>query len=181
MRNGDRVLDAGAGTGSTALLAAERVGPAGYVTLVDMSRGMLKVGRERADAAGLADRMTFGIGDLLHLPFRDGLFDVALSTYSLCPVGNPTRGALEMLRVVKPGGLIGIAHSTDPKGGVMRRLAHLVESVVWRFPSVSLGCRSVEVLPTLEDAGCAVRFSRTVGIPLWPFQVFVVEKPRSQA
>lgn len=173
---GDRVLDCGAGTGSSALLAAEKTGPDGGVTLIDMSRGMLGVARERAGAAGLAGRMSFEIGDLLRLPYADDTFDVALSTYSLCPVGNPMKGALEMLRVVRPGGLLGIAHSAEPTGALTRRLADLVESVVWRFPSISLGCRSVEVLPALEEAGCRVRFRRMIGVPLWPFVVLVVEK-----
>ena len=173
----DRVLDCGAGTGSTALLAARRMGAQGSVTLIDMSPGMLGVARERAEAAGLEPSMTFEIGDLLRLPFADDTFDVALSTYSLCPVGDPVKGAKEMLRVVRPGGLMGIAHSADPTGAFTRALAHIVESVVWRFPSISLGCRSVEVLSALEEAGCRVRFRKTIGVPLWPFVVFVVEKP----
>jgi ubiquinone/menaquinone biosynthesis C-methylase UbiE len=177
VRAGDRVLDCGAGTGSTALLAASDVGDGGSVACVDVSPGMSRVARERAEAAGLANRMTFELGDLLRLPYADGSFDVALSTYSLCPVGDPRKGALEMLRVVRPGGLVGIAHSAEPTGAVTRWLADVVESVVWHFPSISLGCRSVEVLPALEEAGCRVRLERKIGIPLWPFAVFVVEKP----
>ena len=42
---GDRVLDCGAGTGSTALLAAREVGPSGVVTALDASEGMLEVAK----------------------------------------------------------------------------------------------------------------------------------------
>ena len=48
VRQGDLVLDAGTGTGSTALLAAQKVGPQGKVTLFDMSDGMLAVARKKA-------------------------------------------------------------------------------------------------------------------------------------
>ncbi|MDH3292404.1 MAG: class I SAM-dependent methyltransferase [Gemmatimonadota bacterium] len=177
VREADTILDCGAGTGSSALLAARRAGARGRVTLFDLSRAMLHVARERAEAASGTAPMTFGVGDLLHLPFADGTFDVALSTYSLCPVSDPVRGALEMFRVVKPGGRIGIAHSAEPRGALRRWLADKVESLVWRFPSISLGCRSVAVLPALKQAGARLRFEAHIGIPLWPFAVFVLEKP----
>ena len=139
---------------------------------------MLEVARRRATAAGLSDRIVFRTGDILALPFPDGAFDVVLSTYSMCPLYDPAKGALELLRVTRPGGRIGIAHSVEPTGRVTRWLADIVEDVVWRFPMISLGCRSVSVLPALQRAGARVLFSRYIGVPLWPFFVFVVEKGR---
>jgi ubiquinone/menaquinone biosynthesis C-methylase UbiE len=67
VRQGDRVLDAGTGTGSTALLAAQTVGPQGKVTLFDMSEGMLAVARKKAAARGLQDRIEVYTGDMIHL------------------------------------------------------------------------------------------------------------------
>ena len=177
VRPGDSVLDCGAGTGSTALLAAKAAGPDGAVTLFDLSEGMLAVARDRAARLGLADRLAFRAGDMARLPFADNSFDVVLSTYSLCPLYDPAAGAREMLRVARPGGRVGAAHSTLPRGRVMRRLAERVEDVAWRFPSLSMGCRAVEVLPALEAAGARMVLKRRIGVPLWPFLVFVVEKP----
>lgn len=174
---GCRVLDAGAGTGSTALLAAEKTGPSGAVVLYDMSDGMLAVARRRLDRAGFGDRVEIQTGDIGSLPFEDGSFDVALSTYSICPLYDPARGALELYRVVRPGGLVGIAHSVEPRLPWVRWLADKVENVVWHFPWISLGCRSVSVLPALRGAGARIVFQRRIGLPLWPFVVFVVEKP----
>lgn len=179
VRAGDRVLDCGAGTGSTALLAARKMGDAGRITLVDLSAGMLTVARDRM--AGVRMHADFLIGDMLHLPFADGRFDTVLSTYSLCPVTDPAQGALELYRVLRPGGRIGIAHSTEPEGPFRRWLADRVEDVVWRMPSISLGCRSVSVIPTLERAGGRVVFRQRIGVPLWPFVVTVVEKPKDSA
>lgn len=174
---GDNVLDCGSGTGTTGILAARKVGPDGRVTLFDLSDEMLTVAEEKVADAGLRDRIAFQTGDIVHLPFDDGEFDVVLSTYSMCPLYDPKEGALELYRVTRPGGRIGIAHSTDPENPILRWLADRVENLAWRFPSLSMGCRSVEVLPTLKKAGGQVLFSKRIGVPLWPFFVFVVEKP----
>ena len=107
---GDVVLDCGAGRGSTGIMASKRVGPAGHVTLFDLSPEMLDVAREKIAGPNLP--IDLQTGDMVHLPFDDATFDVVLSTYSLCPLYEPARGALEMYRVVKPGGKIGVAHST---------------------------------------------------------------------
>jgi len=174
----DRVLDCGAGTGSTALLAARRAGPRGRITLFDLSEGMLEVARRRAGNAGLESRMDFRSGDMESLPFEDASFDVVLSTYSLCPLYDPERAAAELYRVTRPGGRLGIAHSTEPEGSFTRWLAARVEGVAWKIPALSLGCRAVSVLPALERAGVRVLFRRRLGVPLWPFLVLVLEKTR---
>lgn len=174
---GNAVLDCGAGTGSTALLAAEKVGPKGQVTLFDMSEGMLAVAKERAGVAGLLDRLRFDVGSVHDLPYDDRSFDAVLSTYSMCPLQDPEQGALELYRVTKNEGRIGIVHSTDPEGALTRWLAEKLEDVAWRFPSLSLGCRSVSVLSALERAGGRILFQKRIGPPLWPFFVLVVKKP----
>jgi len=178
VRKNDIVLDAGAGTGSTALLAARKAGENGKVTLLDMNEGMLIEAKRKAEKAGLSGRLTFKTGDMEHLPFDDDTFDTVLSTYSLCPLFNPEKGALELCRVTKPGGRIGIAHSTEPEGRIIKWLADKVEDIAWRMPWLSMGCRAVSALPALKEAGGRVLFKRTLGIPLWPFMVFVLEKPR---
>lgn len=174
---GNTVLDCGAGTGTTGLLAATKVGPKGKVTLFDLSDAMLAVARKKVMQQGLQDRVTFQTGDMVHLPFADATFDVVLSTYSLCPLYDPERGALELYRVTKPGGKIAVAHSTEPRNLVLKWLADRVEDWAWHFPWLSMGCRSISVLPVLGRAGARVIFSRTISVPLWPFLVFIVEKP----
>jgi demethylmenaquinone methyltransferase/2-methoxy-6-polyprenyl-1,4-benzoquinol methylase len=173
---GDRVLDCGAGTGSTGLLAAQKVGATGKVVLFDMSDGMLAVATQKMVQARMRERVEFEAGDMLGLPFEDNSFDVVLSTYSLCPVYDPVRAATELYRVTRPGGRIGIAHSTDPNTPLVKWLADRVERIVWHLPSLSLGCRSVSVLPVLQQLKCKVIFKKYMGVPLWPFLVFVAEK-----
>jgi ubiquinone/menaquinone biosynthesis C-methylase UbiE len=177
VKQGDLVLDAGGGTGLSTVLAAHAVGPTGSVAVIDLSPGMLQRAEERIAAEGYGDRVSLRIGDILHMPYPDGLFDVVLSTYSVCPLADPAGGVEEMWRVLKPGGLLGVAHSSEPNHPVMRWFADRVEDIVWRWPQLSLGCRSVSVLPRLLDLGGAVAFERKIGIPLWPFRVIVVKKP----
>ena len=173
----DEVLDCGSGTGTTGIMAAKKVGPKGKVTLFDLSDAMLAVAREKVARAGLERRVAFQTGDIVHLPFDGDRFDVVLSTYSLCPLYDPEKGALELYRVTKPGGKIAVAHSSEPRNPVVKWLADRVEDWAWHFPWLSMGCRSVSVLPALERVGGRVIFSKTIGIPLWPFFVFIVEKP----
>jgi ubiquinone/menaquinone biosynthesis C-methylase UbiE len=178
---GDRVLDAGGGTGSTGLLAAERAGAAGRVVVLDQSRGMLAQARRRAEQTGARRRIAFVVGDIQHPPLRDAAFDVVLSTYSMCPLVRPSEGAAQLYRLTRPGGRLGVAHSTEPRGRVMRWVADRVESWAWRWPGLSMGCRAVSVLPHLRELGAVVEQDRHVGVPLWPFHVFVVRKPAVQA
>lgn len=174
---GARVLDCGAGTGSTGLLAARKVGPGGNVVFFDLSDDMLAQAREKIEREGLQQRASFLTGDMVYLPFEKDSFDVVLSTYSLCPVYDPRKAALELYRVARPGGKIGVAHSTRAANPVVRWLAGIVEGTAWRFPSLSMGCRSVSILPQLQKAGGEVMWSTQIGFPLWPFLVFVIEKP----
>ncbi len=173
----DNVLDCGSGTGSTGILAAKKSGPEGKVTMFDLSDAMLEVARQKVTGENLQNRITFQTGDMTHLPFDDSTFDVVLSTYSLCPLYDPEKGALEMYRVAKPGGKIACAHSAEPQNKFVRFLADKIEDVAWHFHWLSMGCRSVSVLPALENIGCKVIFSKNIGVPLWPFFVFIVEKP----
>ena len=173
---GNEVLDCGAGTGTIGIMAAKKVGPNGKVTLFDLSDAMLAVAQKKVIQEGLQDRVTFQTGDMVHLPFDSDKFDVVISAYSLCPLYDPEKGALELYRVTKPGGKIAVAHSTEPRNPTVKWLADRVEDWAWHFSWLSMGCRSINVLPALESVGGRVIFSKNIGVPLWPFFVFILEK-----
>jgi ubiquinone/menaquinone biosynthesis C-methylase UbiE len=110
IRAGERVIDIAAGNGNATLAAARRFAD---VTSTDYVQALLEKGRVRAAADGL--QVGFRVADAENLPFEDASFDVALSTYGAMFTPDHAKPAREMLRVVRPGGRIGLANWT-PEG-----------------------------------------------------------------
>jgi SAM-dependent methyltransferase len=110
VRAGERVIDIAAGNGNATLAAARRFA---HVTSTDYVPALLDKGRARAAAEGLA--VEFEVADAEDLPFADGSFDAALSTFGAMFTPDHARPAREMLRVVRSGGRIGMANWT-PEG-----------------------------------------------------------------
>jgi ubiquinone/menaquinone biosynthesis C-methylase UbiE len=108
LRPGERVLDAGCGTGYTTRLAARAVGPAGRVKGVDISDGMLKVARERAEAEGLAN-CELVRGELLGTMAAEppATYDACTCTWVVGYVGVKDL-AERATHVLRPGGRLGI-------------------------------------------------------------------------
>jgi ubiquinone/menaquinone biosynthesis C-methylase UbiE len=107
LRSTDRVLDVAAGNGNASLAAARRYAD---VTATDYVPELLEQAVRRASADGLP--LQIRVADAENLPFADGEFDVVLSTYGVMFSPNQARAAAELLRVVKPGGRIGLANWT---------------------------------------------------------------------
>lgn len=106
---GDDLLDIGCGPGILAVRAAEQVAPGGSVTGVDVSEGMLEVAREKAAAAGVADRVAFELGDMHALRFPDGHFDAVVCSYAMFFARSVTAVGRELWRVLAPGGRLVVA------------------------------------------------------------------------
>ena len=109
-----RVLDVGCGPGNTACLIAEQYGS--RVQGIDISEVMIAKATERARRQGLLDKVEFRVADAFQLPFEDDRFDAVIVESVLTPLPGDKKQALaEMVRVVRPGGQIGINESTvDP-------------------------------------------------------------------
>jgi SAM-dependent methyltransferase len=107
---GERVLDVAAGNGNATLAAARRFA---NVTSTDYVPHLLDKGAARAKAEGLD--IQFKVADVETLPFGNASFDVLLSTFGAMFTPDHGKAAREMLRVVRPGGRIGIANWT-PEG-----------------------------------------------------------------
>jgi SAM-dependent methyltransferase len=114
VRAGERVLDVAAGNGNATLAAARRFAE---VTSTDYVPALLEKGRLRAQAECLG--VQFQVADVEALPFADGSFDLVLSTFGAMFAPDHARTASEMLRVVRPGGRIGLANWT-PEGFIGR-------------------------------------------------------------
>lgn len=112
VRPDERVLDVAAGNGNATLAAARRFAT---VTSTDYVPGLLEKSAARAKAEGLV--VTYQVADAENLPFPDASFDVVLSTFGVMFTPEHARSAREMMRVVRPGGRIGLANWT-PEGFV---------------------------------------------------------------
>jgi ubiquinone/menaquinone biosynthesis C-methylase UbiE len=106
-----RILDVGCGAGHTACLIAQEFGA--RVHGIDISEVMISKAQERANRMGLKNRVEFRTADAYQLPFGDGHFDVVLIESVLTPLpGNKAQALREMMRVLRPGGVIGANEST---------------------------------------------------------------------
>lgn len=99
------VLDAGAGTGAVSRRLSLAV-PGVHPVLVDLSPGML------AGAADLADPRA--VASIAALPFPDSTFDVVMSAWVIETVDDPAAAVTEMLRVLRPGGLLAYSFCSRP-------------------------------------------------------------------
>lgn len=170
LREGDRVLDVGCGTGIVARRAADRVGERGTVVGVDRNGEMLEVAK--TVAADLAPAIEWKRGDATALPFPDDAFDVIVCQQALQFVDDPTVALREMHRVLSPNGRIAVSvlrslafntgyeelvealerHAGDDAGMMMRspfrgftrdELHALAEDAGFREPVVTIEISSV--------------------------------------
>ena len=105
---GERVLEVGCGSGAITRAIATRVGPTGHAVGLDQSPALLAIASELATSAGLADRIVFKVGDARRLPFEDACFDAVLAVTVLSHVPSGESAIPEFVRVVRPGGRVGI-------------------------------------------------------------------------
>ncbi|HVS98010.1 MAG TPA: bifunctional demethylmenaquinone methyltransferase/2-methoxy-6-polyprenyl-1,4-benzoquinol methylase UbiE [Puia sp.] len=107
------VLDVATGTGDMAVLMT-RMLPGVRVTGIDISDGMLQIGREKVSRLGLAQQVTLQTGDSEALEFADGTFDAITVAFGVRNFENLEKGLREMLRVLRPGGRLVVLECTQP-------------------------------------------------------------------
>ena len=117
--SGDRVLDIAAGTGNAAIPAALA---GAEVTASDLTPELLEVGQARASSETGADSITWRAADAEALPFDDAAFDVVMSCVGIMFAPFHEKAAAELLRVVRPGGRIGLV-SWTPEGFIGQMFA----------------------------------------------------------
>lgn len=125
IKPGAFVLDAGAGTGERTLAILAHSQP-GNVIALDASLGMLEVARSKIKDP----RVEFKQGDLSHLPFEDNTFDLVSCSWVIEIMDDPRAAVQELLRVIKPDGLVLYAFCSLPEGVIGDILKHILQKVV---------------------------------------------------
>ena len=152
LKQGEVVLDLGAGGGFDCFLAAKRVGKKGKVIGVDMTPEMVHKARENASRGGYAN-VEFRLGEIEHLPVADNSVDVVISN---CVINlAPDKGKVfsEAFRVLKPGGRMMISDLA-----LLKELPESVRSSVEAY----VGCISGAMLR--DDYLEAIRKAGLTGV-----------------
>lgn len=183
------VLDLATGTGDLAIQIARRH-PGVRVVGVDPAERMLAVARPKIERAGLYDRVRLFPGDAESIPFPDASFDGVTIAFGIRNVPDRARGLREMRRVTRPGGRVAILELSEPRGGLLGRVARFhVHTLVPRIGALLSGEREYRYLQTsiaafppapefadmMRDAGLdVIRVDRlTFGVA----HLYVAERP----
>ena len=144
IHRGDRLLDVACGTGESACFLAEKFGA--RVCGIDHSQEMVRRAENKAEAREL-DAL-FKVADAASLPFNDSEFDIVICECTLCFL-DKAHVLSEMVRVVRPGGYIGM-HDLCWREGASDSLKHTLMEIEGEDPETLEGWSKL-----FEGAGLA--------------------------
>ena len=177
VKNGERVLEVGCGTGRSLVYFSNQAGEQGNVTGLDVSTGMLSVAQKRVSKETTAAPIDFVEADARQLDpaaFPNDSFDAAFASFTLelFPLENILTVLTEIKRVLKPDGRLGIVSMSVVKEPNHPSL--LERAYVWmhqHFPHL-VDCQPIDVHAHLESAGFKIQSSQEIEI--WTMPVSVV-------
>lgn len=111
-KNPKTVLDIATGTGDLAILMTKTT--AEKIIGLDISAGMLEVGRNKIKAKNLSDKIEMILADSENMPFEDNTFDAITVAFGVRNFENLEKGLAEILRVLKPNGIFVILETSVP-------------------------------------------------------------------
>jgi len=131
VKNPGHVLDIATGTADFALAAAkiENI----KITGIDISEGMLTIGREKVKRKGLENRIILKKADSENLPFEPGTFDAAIVGFGVRNFENLQKGLSEIYRVLKPGGEFFVLEFSKPSKTPIKQFYNLYFNKVLPF------------------------------------------------
>jgi len=109
----DTILDIATGTGDLAILMTKT--DAKKIVGLDISAGMLDVGRKKIEQKKLSNKIEMVLGDSENIPFEDNSFDAITVAFGVRNFETLERGLAEILRVLKPNGIFVILETSVPK------------------------------------------------------------------
>jgi demethylmenaquinone methyltransferase / 2-methoxy-6-polyprenyl-1,4-benzoquinol methylase len=115
------MLDVATGTGDFAIRANKTLNP-DTITGIDISEGMLELGRQKIEKLGLSHKITLQAGDSETITFPDETFDAITVAFGVRNFENLEKGLSEMRRVLKPGGKVVILEFSNPTAFPVKQL-----------------------------------------------------------
>ena len=112
------ILDVACGTGDFTIEIAKKAAAGSKMTGIDLSEGMMSIGREKLAAAGI--EATLEQGDCEALKYSEGTFDRISVGFGVRNFENLPTGLKEMHRVLKPGGKLVILELSVPSNAFIR-------------------------------------------------------------
>ena len=116
-----KLLDVATGTADLALALAKGI-PGSKVVGVDISSGMLEVGRSKVRAKDLEGRVRLDLGDGEQLPYEESSFDAVTVAFGVRNFENLEQGLRDMRRVLEPGGTLAVLEFSQPTAWPLRSL-----------------------------------------------------------
>ena len=132
---GERILDAGCGTGATTIPAAQYAGPEGRVDGIDLSAQMLALAQSKASTLSL-ENVALHVGDISEWS-GEGPYDVILSAYSIFFLPDMDAGAAHLVSNLRPGGRLAL--STWAEGALNPFTDLFIEECRRERPDVAKG------------------------------------------
>jgi len=124
-----KILDVATGTGDVAIMTYKLLKPL-TITGIDISEGMLQLGRQKVSKLLLNKQIELLSGDSEAINFADNTFDAITVAFGVRNFENLQKGLSEMLRVLKPGGKLVILEFSKPKQGIFKGFYNLYMRIV---------------------------------------------------
>ena len=147
LKPGMRVLDVASGRGTSAFHLAREFGC--DIVGTDLSAEMVRLATQSALEAGLSDHVTFQQGDAERLPFEESSFHAVICECAFCTFPDKSTAAREFVRVLHPGGRVGLSDLTRESA-----LPSELESLLSWIACIADARPLEEYAHYLRNAGC---------------------------
>ena len=124
-----KILDVATGTADVAIMSYKSLKPE-TITGIDISEGMLQLGRKKVANLLLNKQIALELGDSEAINFPDNTFDAVTVAFGVRNFENLGKGLAEMQRVLKPGGRLVVLEFSKPKQSVVKGLYNLYMRIV---------------------------------------------------
>ncbi|MFN4198126.1 MAG: bifunctional demethylmenaquinone methyltransferase/2-methoxy-6-polyprenyl-1,4-benzoquinol methylase UbiE [Flavobacterium sp.] len=126
-----KILDIATGTGDLAIMMAT-LNPEKIIGL-DISAGMLDVGRQKISKQSLSEKIEMVLGDSENIPYENDSFDAITVAFGIRNFESLEKGLSEILRVLKPGGIFVILETSVPEKFPFKQGYHLYTGYIMPF------------------------------------------------